>query len=401
MTDDGSFSQLPGGTHGLLTMASHVGLVKDKKVLVLYTGGTMGMKPDAKGSLAPCSGYLTERINELPEIGRDDMPHFVVKEYDELIDSSCMGPEHWISIATDIEDNYQIYDGFVVIMGTDTMAYASSALSFMLENLAKPVVFTGSQIPFAQVYNDARRNLLVSMIVAATSEFPEVCVCFNDKVLRANRTVKVNSVGLDAFDSPNYHPLATLGTTIHHRRDLVLTPPTGPFTVTKNLEEKVIVIKLVPGFDDESILALAQHSRKLRAIVLEMYGTGNGPSKKDTLVNAIKIAHSRKMVVVALSQCMRGGVSLDSYTMGREFKDAGVISGGDMTTEACTTKLAYLCGMFTDPAEIERYMSVNLRGELSVSGRGHLRGASTQDSVVVPDTPARRSTTCTSPSEAL
>lgn len=371
-------------------MESLLRFVREKKILVLYTGGTMGMKPDLNGSLAPCKGYLTDRINELPEVGRDDMPHFYIKEYDNLIDSSCMGPEHWVQIATDIEENYHTYDGFVVIMGTDTMAYASSALSFMLENLAKPVVFTGSQIPFAQVYTDARRNLLVSMIVAATSDIPEVCVCFNDKVLRANRTVKVNSTGLDAFDSPNYHPLATLGTTIRQRREFVLSLPTGPMSVNKNLDEKVIVIKLVPGFDDESILALVKYSTKLRAIVLEMYGTGNGPSKKDTLLEAIKVArHEKGIIVVALSQCLRGGVSLDTYTMGREFRNAGVISGGDMTTEACTTKLAYLCGMFSDPEEIERYMAINLRGELSVKDRGHLRNLSLQDSVVVPVTPQR------------
>lgn len=374
----------------LSKMASVPGLVRDKKILVLYTGGTMGMKPDSQGSLAPCKGYLSERIGELPEIGRDDMPHFDIKEYDELIDSSCMGPEHWVLIATDIEENYARYDGFVVIMGTDTMAYASSALSFMLENLAKPVVFTGSQIPFAQVYNDARRNLLVSMIVAATTEFPEVCVCFNDKVLRANRTMKVNSTGLDAFDSPNYHYLATLGTTIRQRRDLVLCVPNGPFTVNKNLDGKVIVIKLVPGFDDESIQALVKYSMKLKAIVLEMYGTGNGPNKKDSLLSAIRAARERGIIVVALSQCLRGGVSLDTYTMGREFSNAGVISGGDMTTEACTTKLAYLCGMFEDPAEIEKYMAINLRGELSIKGMGHLRSTSFQESVV-PVPQAKRS----------
>jgi L-asparaginase len=251
-----------------------------KKVLLLYTGGTMGMVASQDGSLAPQAGYLTDRINELPEMSRPEMPIYHIKEYDPLMDSSCMGPKEWQMIATDIETNYLEYDGFVVIMGTDTMAYAASALSFMLENLGKTVVFTGSQIPFCEVYNDARRNLIVSIIFAISSDFPEVCICFNDKLLRANRAVKVNSVGLAAFDSPNFPPLATLGAFINENRELALPQPRGPFRAHKTLEAKVIVIKLVPGFDDECILALVTHSKALKALVLEMYGTGNGPSEK-------------------------------------------------------------------------------------------------------------------------
>jgi L-asparaginase len=251
-----------------------------KKVLLLYTGGTMGMVASQDGSLAPQAGYLTDRINELPEMTRPEMPIYHIKEYDPLMDSSCMGPKEWQMIATDIETSYLEYDGFVVIMGTDTMAYAASALSFMLENLGKTVVFTGSQIPFCEVYNDARRNLIVSIIFAISSDFPEVCICFNDKLLRANRAVKVNSVGLAAYDSPNFPPLATLGAFINENRELALPQPRGPFRAHKTLEAKVIVIKLVPGFDDECISALVTHSKKLKALVLEMYGTGNGPSEK-------------------------------------------------------------------------------------------------------------------------
>jgi len=340
-----------------------------KRVLILYTGGTMGMRAREDGSLAPEAGFLTAEINKAPEMHRPEMPSFTIKEYDPLLDSSCMGPADWSKIANDIGSSYLEYDGFVVIMGTDTMAYAASAMSFMLENLGKTVVFTGSQIPFCEVYNDARRNLIVSIIFAMTDDFPEVCICFNDRLLRGNRTKKVNSVGLNAFDSPNFPPLATLGAFISERKELALPQPRGPFRVHSHLEAKVIVLKLVPGFDDECIHALVEHTKQLKAIVLEMYGTGNGPvhQGKGTLVDAIEKAKAKNIVVVAVSQCVQGGVSLDVYSMGIEFKKAGVVSGGDLTTEACTTKLAYLFGRGADHTSIPLLLTQNLRGEITQS----------------------------------
>ena len=205
--------------------------------MIIYTGGTLGMKQLPDGSLAPVAGYLTEQIKMLPELQQPEMPEIFVKEYDPLLDSSCMGPKEWINICNDIGENYHDFDGFVVLMGTDTMCYASSATSFMLENLGKTVVFTGSMIPFCEVYNDARRNLIVSIIFASRSEIPEVCLCFNDKLLRANRAVKVNSKSFDAFDSPNFPPLAKLGAFLKETSpDNLLPQPKGPFQARTQLE---------------------------------------------------------------------------------------------------------------------------------------------------------------------
>lgn len=326
----------------------------------------MGMKPQADGSLAPEKGFLTKEISQSQEISRPEMPVISIIEYAPLLDSSCMGPSDWSNVARDIHKHYLAYDGFVVIMGTDTMAYTASALSFMLENLGKPVVFTGSQIPFSEVYNDARRNLVIS-IIFATGDIPEVCICFHDKLLRANRSVKVNSIGLNAYDSPNFPPLATLGAFIHERRELFLPQPRGPFRIHTHLEAKVIVLKLAPGFDDECVLALVEHSQQLRALVLELYGTGNGPvsSGKGGLMDAIVRARSKGIVVVAVSQCLHGGVSLDTYSLGLEYKRAGVVSGGDLTTEACTTKLAYLFGRGATAASIPALLATDMRGEIT------------------------------------
>ena len=337
-----------------------------KRVLIIYTGGTMGMKSQSDGGLAPEKGFLTAEIQAAPEFSNPEMPDYIIVEYEPLLDSSCMGPSDWSSIAKDIHRHYLDFDGFVVIMGTDTMAYTASALSFMLENLGKPVIFTGSQIPFCEVYNDARRNLVVS-IIFATSDIPEVCINFHDKLLRANRSVKVNSVGLNAYDSPNFPPLATLGAFINERRELFLPQPRGPFKIHTHLEAKVVVLKLVPGFDDECVHALVEHSQQLRALVLELYGTGNGPvsSGKGGLMDAIVRARSKGIVVVAVSQCVQGGVSLDTYSLGLEYKRAGVVSGGDLTTEACTTKLAYLFGRGATAASIPALLATDMRGEIT------------------------------------
>lgn len=219
------------------------------RVLLIYTGGTMGMALQ-NGTLAPLKGYLPQCIREMPEVHDPSMPELDVLEYDPLIDSANVGPEDWASLSSHLRDNYYDYDGFVIIHGTDTMAYTASALSFMLEGLGKAVVITGSMIPLAAVYNDARRNLLISAIFAAQLELCEVAIFFNDRLLRGNRAVKVDSNSLDAFDSPNFPPLATVGARVSTDRVAWRAPPVSRLRVHTALSTCVIVVRLAPGFDD-------------------------------------------------------------------------------------------------------------------------------------------------------
>jgi L-asparaginase len=291
-----------------------------RRVLIIYTGGTIGMKPLDDGSLAPSQGYLTEVLRTMPELTRPGMPQHDVIEYDPLLDSSSMGPVDWRKIACDIETAESTYDGFVVCMGTDTMCYCASALSFMLENLHKPVILTGSLVPHFEIHTDARRNLLCSIVFSANCEIPEVCICFDDKLLRGNRCTKVSSNGFNAFDTPNYPPLAIVGARIYYRHHLTLPMPAQRLRVHKNLECSISVIRLVPGFDDACLFAMARHTPGLKAIVLELYGTGNGPSSKTSLLVAIAEAHKQNILVAAITQCYKGGVSLSSYALGRELQ---------------------------------------------------------------------------------
>jgi len=315
--------------------------IERQNVLILYTGGTMGMCPDETGCLSPKRGYLTNKIVRMEELQSPEMPRCHIKENETLIDSADMGHEGWTQIAEDILENYYDFDGFVVIMGTDTMAYAATSLSFMLENLGKTVVFTGSQIPFCEVYNDARRNLIASIIFAANSDFSEVCLFFNDKLLRGNRAKKMNAFGLDAFDSPNFPPLAKLGVNVETRRDLAIRAPSAAFKVFKKLEKSIVTIRLIPGFDDEPLLMMVTHSKDLRAVVLELYGAGNAAGK-GTLMQVLAKCKEKGIYVVATTQCVMGSVLFGKYAVTNELVNLGVISAGDMTAEAVAAKLGYL-----------------------------------------------------------
>jgi L-asparaginase len=242
-----------------------------RRVLIINTGGTIGMCVDAStGALRCQEGYLLERLLAMAEFQRPEMPNCFVHEMLPLLDSSDMTPDDWARIAKVIEGAYWFYDGFVLVMGTDTMAYTASALSFMLESLGKPVIITGSMLPLCDLVNDAARNIITSVVCAGLLDVPEVCVFMDARLLRGNRTVKTSTEGLDSFDSPNCPPLATLETGIRLRTSLVLPPPKGRFTVHTSMEKNIAVWRMVPGFSDEYIEITVEHSKHLRAVVLEM-----------------------------------------------------------------------------------------------------------------------------------
>lgn len=247
-----------------------------KRVLVLCTGGTLTMAPDPSqgGALAPVEGALSRYMSEMSELQATNMPEVVLHEYTPFYDSSDLGPADWARLAYDIKVNYLHFDGFVVVTGTDTMAYCATALSFMLENLGKPVVFTGSQIPLCEPYNDARRNFIMAIIFASRDTINEVTIFFHDRLLRACRATKVNTHRLLAFDSPNQDPLAKIGITIDENEGIILPPAKGALRVHTRLDTRLLTLRLVPGFDDAMIgdmIDRASEKHLLRAIVLQLY----------------------------------------------------------------------------------------------------------------------------------
>lgn len=342
-----------------------------KKCLIIYTGGTLGMRCREDGALAPSQGYLTSLMADFYEFKQPGMPDITVHEWDPLLDSSDFEPAEWIKIAQAIQDNYLDYDGFVVIHGTDTMAYTSSALSFMLENLAKPVILTGSQIPIEQVYNDAKRNLIVSILLSVRNDIPEVAVCFDGALFRGNRVTKIDNWGSHPFASPNYPPLAILGTQVKLGIGHIRVPPRYRFRIHTNMATNVLVVQLVPSFDDSIIEIYIKSSEKPRGLVLLLYGSGNAPSRRIDLVKVLGPAKEQNVEIVVCSQCRYGSVNLDSYASGKQLVEHGVINGKDMTVESCVTKLAYLMGSGFRGETLKRLMESNLRGEISNSQKNY------------------------------
>ncbi|WP_394129939.1 asparaginase [Shewanella maritima] len=332
-----------------------------KSIYVAYTGGTIGMQKTANG-FAPAAGFLTDCVQSMPEFYHEEMPEFVIHEYSPLIDSSNMAPTDWQLIANDIKANYNKYDGFVILHGTDTMAYTASALSFMLHGLSKPVIVTGSQIPLAQLRSDGQTNLLNSLYIAANYPVAEVCLFFNNKLFRGNRSTKAHADGFDAFASPNFPILLEAGIKIRLKAGTISQPTEQTLDVVTITQQPIGVVTLYPGMAVDIFKNILQ--QPVKALILQTYGVGNAPQNK-ALLDTLQQADEQGIVIVNLTQCFQGKVNMGGYATGNALAQAGVISGGDMTVEAALAKLHFLLSISLTPEQIKAQMQQNMFGELT------------------------------------
>ncbi|TPV61006.1 asparaginase [Aestuariibacter sp. GS-14] len=332
-----------------------------KHIYIAYTGGTIGMRPSAQGYV-PAPGFLAQTLANMPEFHREEMPLYTLHEYDELMDSSDMSPTDWQHIADDIANHYDQYDGFIILHGTDTMAYTASALSFMLENLGKPVIITGSQIPFAELRSDGQENLLNALYIAANYPIAEVSLYFNNKLLRGNRSRKVDADGFDAFDSPNFPPLLEAGISIRVKAGKITLPTPHTLKVNPVKAQPIGLVSLYPGISPAVIENTIQ--QPVNALILLSYGVGNAP-QNPALLAQLKLAAERDIVVINCTQCLRGKVNMGGYKTGHGLSQIGVVSGHDMTPEATLAKLHCLLSQSLTVEALKHALTHNLRGELT------------------------------------
>ncbi len=332
-----------------------------KRILVINTGGTISSVKTSHG-YEPSPGYVEAALVQIPSLKHQDMPDYIIKEYKPLLDSSNMTVHEWNRIALDIAQEYDQFDGFVVFHGTDTMAYTASALSFMLEHLGKPVIVTGSQIPLSEVRNDAIDNVITSLWLCAHQPIHEVCIYFNQRLLRGNRSQKISAQCFNAFDSPNYPHLASIGIDIELHQHLLQKPPKEPFRLQTITPQFIANFRLFPGFASDVLAYIL--NQPLRGLILETYGAGNAQNNDPRLLQLLTQACNRGVVIINCTQCQQGRVEMSQYATGSTLKQAGLISGHDMTPEAAHCKLLYLLSKDLDILQIKTLMETNLCGEL-------------------------------------
>ena len=338
-------------------------------ILLIYTGGTIGMKEDpAVQALRPFN--FSQILAEVPELGK-----FAYRidsyTFDPLIDSSDVETALWTALAELIKERYDSYDGFVILHGTDTMAYSASALSFMIENLTKPVIFTGSQLPIGAPRTDGKENLISSVEIAAAKDeeghaiVPEVCICFDNVLMRGNRTTKINSDNFRAFRSENHPPLAEAGISIRYNLPYIIRPQdwNAKPVFHMELDTRVSILKLHPGITPQVVSSILC-SPGPRAVILETYGAGNAPSK-EWFISLVKEAAEMGKILLNVTQCIAGSVNMDIYATGKTLKQAGVANGYDSTTESALAKLFHLMGRHAENDMVRKGLEINLRGEIS------------------------------------
>lgn len=341
---------------------------KNASILLIYTGGTIGMieNPETGALEAFDFRHLQKRIPELKELGC----HIACEQFDPPMDSSDMGPDSWMKIVRLIAENYHSYDGFVILHGTDTMAFTASALSFMLENLGKPVILTGSQLPIGVLRTDGKENLITAIEIAAAKEngqpvVPEVCIFFENNLLRGNRTTKTNADNFKAFYSYNYPLLGQAGISIKYDRGAIYQAVSRrPLKPHYLLDRNVAILKLFPGISPQVVESIL-HIPELKGVVMETFGSGNAPSES-WFIDQVKEAVNRGVVIMNVTQCQAGNVEMHRYETGRRLLEAGVISGFDSTTECAVTKLMFLLGHGLSLPEIREHLNCSLIGEVTI-----------------------------------
>jgi L-asparaginase len=339
-------------------------------ILVIYTGGTIGMKQHHEtGVWQPFN--FEQIIEEVPVLKKFGFTIDTLS-FDPLIDSSEVQPPFWMKLVHLISEHYSKYDGFVVLHGTDTMSYTASALSFMLENLEKPVIFTGSQLPIGMLRTDGMENLVSAIEIAAAKEnghpcVPEVCIFFENQLLRGNRTTKDNAEQFRAFRSANYPALANAGIHIKFNTPAIQYPAQWgkPLKINTRLDTSVAVLKIFPGINQKIMESIA-NTKDLRALILETYGSGNAPTMP-WFVRTLKQAIDKGLILINITQCAAGSVEMDKYETGMALKKMGVLSGYDSTTEAALTKLFFLLGQYDDNQDIKKLWQKNINGEISLT----------------------------------